>query len=216
MMSGRVATDPSLAERLAVRLKKPLPGRVAQSQCEPELSFGRHYAPAPDSARPAAVLALLYWHHDKWYLPLTVRPATMADHAGQISFPGGAIEAGESSDEAALRELEEELGVPREGIQLLGPLTSLYLFVTDFAVSPWVAAIDHRPDFAPCAREVAKVLEVPLDHLLDRRHRGTHVRHHGKLEFSAPHIDWQQYHIWGATGMMLSELLAVIEDLAVD
>ncbi len=214
MDAGHVAHDRELAEKLGRRLQQPLPGRMAQSQFEPELSFGRHYAPAPASARPAAVLALLYWHAGAWHIPLTVRPATMVDHAGQVSFPGGVIEADESGEQAALRETEEELGVGSAELQIIGRLSPLYLFVTDFAVRPFVAIAPRRPDFAPCSREVAEVLEVPLSHLLDPGHRGIEVRRHRRLEFSAPHIAWQQHRIWGATSMMLGELLWLIEELA--
>jgi len=208
-----ITKDWSLPERLKQRLSAPLPGRVAQSEFEPELSFGRHYATPPTTARPAAVLALLYWHAEQWHLPLTVRPATMVDHAGQVSFPGGALEADESSEAAALRELEEELGVGPDQVTVLGSLSPLYLFVTDFAVQPYVAFSHQRPDFVPCAREVASVMEVPVAYLLDRENRDHKVRRHGRLEFAVPHIPWREQSIWGATSMMLGELLAVLEDL---
>ena len=202
-----------LPSRLSERLKHPLPGREAQCLFEPELSFGRHYAPPPPNARQAAVLALFYPQGESWYLPLTMRPSTMTDHAGQVSLPGGMIEPGERSDEAALRELEEELGISPADIELLGCLSPLYLFVSNFHVVPWVAVIDHRPRFVPSPREVAEVLEVPIEHLLDPAHRGCHQRSHHGLSYAAPHFDWQSHRIWGATSMMLSELVCLVDEI---
>ena len=97
--------------RLRDRLAEPLPGRCAQARFEPELAYGRHSGPAPSSARQAAVVVLLYEHAGEWTTPLTVRPAHLTNHAGQVSLPGGLVEPGETTAAAALRELEEELGV---------------------------------------------------------------------------------------------------------
>jgi len=193
-------------------MQSPLPGRDAQRMYEPSLSFGRHFAPPPADARPAAVIALLYPNDDGWHIPFTLRPPTMADHAGQISFPGGMIEAGETSDQAALRELEEELGVPGEGIELLGQLTPLNLFVTNFAVTPWLAVLDRRPDIVPCEREVAEVLEVSLTSLLDTTNSAAHDRQHRALQFKVPHFQWQHHRIWGATAMMLAEMVEIVRE----
>ena len=195
---------------LVERLRLPLPGRTAQSRFEPELSFGRHYAPPPDDARRAAVLVLLYPREGRWHVPLTLRPATMTDHAGQISFPGGLIEPNETSEQAALRELEEELGVPGDRIRLVGRMTPIYLFVSNFAVEPWLAVTDDLPAFVPSPSEVADVLELSLDHLADPANIGQHKLNVRELEFHAPHLLLGEHRIWGATSMMLGELAAIV------
>jgi len=196
---------------LTERLRLPLPGRTAQSRYEPELSFGRHYAPPPADARQAAVLVLLYPQEQSWHVPLTLRPATMTDHAGQVSFPGGLIEPGESSEAAALRELEEELGIARSAVRVVGRLTPLYLFVSNFAVEPWVAVADARPDFQPNPSEVADVLELSLGHLVDPANFGQHKLNVRSLEIHAPHLLLGEHRIWGATSMMLGELADVVQ-----
>jgi len=194
------------------RLGQPLPGRPAQSRFEPELAYGRHFGPAPPDARPAAVVVLLYPHQGQWHVPLTIRPTTMATHAGQISLPGGRIETNESSESAVLRELHEELGVQPDGVRVLGQLSPLYLFNSNYLVEPWVAATSVRPDFVPQADEVAELLEVPLAELIDPEQFKSHRRRSLGIGLWVPHIAWGPHRIWGATSMILGEFAAVLVD----
>lgn len=205
--------DAELPRQLAERLRQPLPGWRAQNQFQPELSFGRHQGPAAHDTRPAAVLVLLYPRQDSWHLPLILRPAHMLDHAGQVSLPGGVIEPGESSPQAALREYAEELGVESRDVQLLGPLSELYLFASGFHVTPWVGAVEDMPCWNPNPHEVQRVLEIPLAHLLDPASRETMERQMRGIHYRAPCFAWQGERIWGATSMILSELLAVLAEL---
>jgi 8-oxo-dGTP pyrophosphatase MutT (NUDIX family) len=204
----------TLPTRLAARLGQPLPCWRSHAPYQPELSFGRHRGPAELGAKPAAVLVLLYPHQGQWHLPLIVRPAHMLDHAGQVSLPGGVIEPGESGQQAALREYSEELGAPTEGMRMLGRLSELYLFASNFRIEPWVAAVDAHPRFVPNAREVDRVLEVPLSHLADRANTGTFVRRQGSISFAAPCFHWQSERVWGATSMVLAELVDVLAELS--
>jgi 8-oxo-dGTP pyrophosphatase MutT (NUDIX family) len=206
-------SDADFPQQLAARLQQPLPGEAAQRRFEPELSYGRHRGPPAADAMSAAVLLLLYHRESEWWLPLTVRTTTVATHAGQISLPGGKVDVGETSVDAALRELEEELGVSRRGIELLGELSPLYLFVSNFLVHPWVAVVDSRPAFAPNPDEVAELLEVPLSHLLDPANHSIHARRQRGVALSVPHFQWGRYRIWGATSMILGELVEVIDSM---
>ena len=213
-MAQRFAVDRRFPEQLARRLAEPLPGRAVQRELEPELSHGRHYAPPPSTARAAAVLALLYPKDDQWHVPLTVRPESMVDHGGQVSFPGGMIEAGETSQQAALRELSEELGVASDAVELLGKLSPTYLYVSNFAITPWVGVVDRLPEMHSSPAEVDEVLEVPLAHLLDPANVGQQTHNHRGIRFYAPHYAWGEHRIWGATSMMLAELVAIVGELA--
>lgn len=212
-MEGEGIVNAELPDQLAARLRGPLPGWAAQSRYQPELSFGRHFCPAPADARPAAVLVLLYPHRQRWHVPMILRPAHMLDHASQVSLPGGVIEAGETSQQAALRECGEELGVPVDGVQLLGRLSELYLFASNYRVEPWVGVITECPAWNPNPGEVEQLLEIPLAHLLDPANSGSIQREQGGLRYTAPCFAWQSQHIWGATSMVLAELAASLADL---
>ncbi len=203
-----------LPTRLAERLDGQSPSVASRRRLSPELSFGRQSGPPPATARRAAVMMLLYPHDDRWHLPLTVRPEGLSDHAGQVSFPGGLTEPGESSCEAALRELEEELGVSG-GIDVLGQLADFYVFVSYFWDTPWVGVIDRRPAWVPNPAEVSELLEVPIRDLLDGNSVQKCLITRGELSFSAPYFAWRNHKIWGATGMMLSELVSLVEEIDV-
>lgn len=168
--------------------------------------------PPPQGARAAAVLILLYRHQGRWHLPLTLRPSHLADHAGQISLPGGALEPDETSCGAAVREFREELGGGGE-IELLGRLSPLYVHTSNFLVTPWVGTTATRPELVPNPAEVEEVFEIPLDHLLDAANFGSHFRMRRGRPCTAPHFVWKSHRIWGATCMILGELITVIEEV---
>lgn len=207
--------NPDLPKQLTTRLEQPLPGWSAQARYQPELSFGRHRGPTPAGARPAAVLVLLYPRDGQWHVPLMLRPADMPDHPGQVSFPGGMVEAGETSRQAALREFSEELGAATDDVRIVGRLSPLYLFASNFQIDPWVATTTALPHWRPSQREVERLLEIPLGHLLDPRNTGHVERWHRRLAYRAPCFHWQQEQIWGATSMILAELLAGVEPLGI-
>jgi 8-oxo-dGTP pyrophosphatase MutT (NUDIX family) len=207
--------DQQLPDLLAARLSAPLPGAAIGPRYELESPPHRksHYDPPPPGARQAAVLILFYPYQQQWHLPLTLRPAHLPDHAGQISLPGGAIEPGESSAAAAVREFHEELGAPGLAVRQLGRLSSIYVQVSNFRVDPWVVVADERPDWAPNPVEVEQLLEIPLEHLLDPANLGYQQRHRGEVAFRAPHFLWQGHRIWGATCAILGELVTVLQDV---
>ena len=205
--------NPRLPELLAARLAGPLPGPMVGTRFEPRPAHGRHYDRIPPNARPSAVLALLYPCEGGWHLPLTLRPSHLPDHPGQICLPGGAIEPGETSDAAAVREFHEELGARETPIELLGRLSPIYVQASNFRIDPWVGLAGRRPVWVVNEAEVECVLETPLAHLLDPANFGGHVRQLGDQTYTAPHFAWETYRVWGATCMILGELVTLLEEV---
>jgi 8-oxo-dGTP pyrophosphatase MutT (NUDIX family) len=201
--------DDGLPRSLQQRLREPLPGSPVHRHLASELAYGRHFGPPAWNARQASVLILLYPHERKWRVLLTERPEHMIDHAGQISLPGGTNECGESPEQCAVREYTEELGTGSAGLQLVGRLSPLYVFASNFWVIPCVAVVSERPAFHPNEREVARLIELPLERLWDPQGRSTHVIERRGIRFRARDIVCGEDRVWGATGMILAELAQV-------
>jgi 8-oxo-dGTP pyrophosphatase MutT (NUDIX family) len=197
-------------ETLQAALGRPLPGPAAHARLAPR---PRREWPAgfdPERARPAAGLLLLFPIGDRAHVVLTVRAGTLGRHGGQISLPGGVIEPGETFEQAALREAHEEIGLARDDVRLLGALTPLDIPVTGFRLHPILATAAHQPHLTPAAGEVAKILEVPVEDLLDRTRLADieRAREGGRLVTPAFRIDGHE--IWGATAMVLAEFLRLL------
>jgi len=141
---------------------------------------------------------------------LTVRRDDLPDHGGQISFPGGQREGSETLPETALRESEEEIGLPPASVRLLGRLTPLYIPPSNFCVYPFLGAAAADTSLRPSDREVERVLRVPLRTLLDPDTRVVEPwTLHGR-SVDVPYYDVGDHAVWGATAMMLAEVLDVV------
>ena len=212
----RPVLDERLPERIAARLTRPLRGPAIGSRFAPQPHPDRRYDRCPPDARQAAVLMLLYPVEGRWHLPLTVRAHWLTDHAGQVSLPGGSVETGESPLEAACREFHEELGAAEAHIELLGRLSPIYIAASDFGVEPYLACCRTRPPMCPDPAEVAELLEVPLEHLLDPANLAADRRTWQGHAYTAPHFEFRGHRIWGATCLLLGELVLLLEELAAD
>jgi 8-oxo-dGTP pyrophosphatase MutT (NUDIX family) len=204
--------DAALADRIEARLRKPAPGRAVQEPCAFEMSFGRHFGPVRQDARPAAVMVLFFRQSGEWRLPLIVRPPQSLHHANQVSLPGGAIESGEEPAQAALRELEEELGVRREIVRVLGSLSPLYVFSSNHYVMPIVGYLSDEPQFEINSLEVARLLEVPVEHFLEPANLRRIERRESGVPARAAAYLWDREEIWGATCMILAEVAVVVRE----
>jgi 8-oxo-dGTP pyrophosphatase MutT (NUDIX family) len=169
----------------------------------------------PGEPRIGGVLLLLYCHEQIMHLVLTRRRDDLTSHAGQISFPGGKQEANETAVQTALRETEEEIGVPAAAITILGELTSIYIPPSDFEVHPFVGWMRNgeRPYFVPEPREVAEIIEVPLQQLLDPQTREVGPILVRGATYTVPFYNVNGHKVWGATAILLSEFLERLHQL---
>lgn len=202
-----------LAPRLAERLGSPLPGHEAHLRMAPrnpdrqaDLSVNAR------DCREAGVLVLLHPDDAAPSVVLTVRRDHLPDHAGQIAFPGGQRERGESLSGTALREAEEEINLSPASVDVLGALTPLFIPPSNFCVHPFVGHTPSPASLRPTDAEVGRILQVPLAHLLDPATRTTETRLLSGRDVDVPYYDVAGHTVWGATAMMLAEFLAVVRD----
>lgn len=169
---------------------------------------------SPPSAelRPAAVLVPLVDHAHGMSVLLTQRTAHLSAHAGQISFPGGRIEVNDADEiAAALRETEEEVGLPRDRVEVIGRLDT-YVTGTGFEISPVVGVIAPPYPMAIDAYEVAEAFEVPLAFILDRRNHQRVERESAGRRRCFFVLPYEGRNIWGATAGILVNLAEVLAD----
>jgi 8-oxo-dGTP pyrophosphatase MutT (NUDIX family) len=161
------------------------------------------------------VLVLLYCRDSELYVILTRRRDDLQSHAGQVSFPGGRNEAPETLLATALRETHEEVGINPQMLEVLGELTPLYIFPSDYEVHPFVAWYSNgdQPKFAPNLDEVAEIIEVPLRRLLEPATFQEEMWTIRGYELLVPFFCVNGHKIWGATAMMLSEFVERLRSL---
>jgi len=159
--------------------------------------------------RRAAVLIPLIASPDGWSLLFTRRAENMAAHSGQISFPGGGVEAGEQFEDAARREAEEEVGIPRRVVEIFGRLDDL-ITNSGFLVAPFPAVVHERIDYVMQASEVVETFEVPVDALLDQRNPEVRYVAFRNRRYPAYFYHHGPYEIWGLTGRMLKAFLDLV------
>lgn len=197
-------------EEIREKLKGDLPGQAAQYKMTHAVR--RSSKPAPADARIACVMCLFYEKNEEPHIAFIQRTSKNPNdrHGGQIGFPGGKAEDFDVSHEAtARRETEEEIGVKGSDIDVLGALTPLYIPVSNFQVYPFVGYLDYEPTFKRQVEEVDAVLEIPFSTFQDEA-----VRMTKDMNFSenivlkdVPYFDLGEHALWGATAMMMSEVV---------
>lgn len=163
-----------------------------------------------DTLIPAAVLVPLVERENEFTVLLTQRTDHLRDHAGQISFPGGRVEPHDDTHEdAALRETEEEIGLIREKVEIVGRLDP-YIVRSGFRVTPVVGFVQPPFDVVPDPFEVADVFEVPLSFVLDSENHRQESRDYDGVSRSFYVLPYEDRYIWGATAGMLVNLSTVL------
>lgn len=202
---------PDVVARLEDAFTRELPGAAAQA----------HLAPSPrrqwpdgfkeELIRHAAGLLLVFpTTANAAHILLTVRADTLGRHGGQVSLPGGVVDAGETFKQAALREAHEEVGLSTNLVRVLGALTPLDIPVSGFRLHPIVGVSERRPQLTPAAREVARILEPAIDSLMAPDCVVHTRRARDGVAMTVPGFHLEGVEIWGATAMVLAEFLSLL------
>ena len=167
-------------------------------------------------ARPAATLLAIYPGDDgRLLIPVTVRHAELRAHAGEVSLPGGRVDPGDASHEAAaLREAWEEIGLEPGSVRILGTLDEVWIPVSNYELLPFVGAVDRRPALVPQDAEVDSIVELPLDVLFHEAAVTVEELTVRGLRIRAGAYRFGGLTIWGATAMTLSMLAHALADRA--
>lgn len=197
--------------KIKAQLELPLPGRKAQFEMT-NISRTLDYT-VPDDARHAGVMLLLFPVDNQLNVTFIQRASSNPNdpHSGQISFPGGKFEQDDSSLLAcALRETEEEIGIPRHQIQVLGALTQLYVPVSNFDVHPFVGFLAQPPIFKKQETEVKSIIHVPVTHFFQENIKGyTDITVKNFTMQNVPYFELLEHRLWGATSMITNEFLHI-------
>lgn len=206
-----------IVDRIKKSLLRGLPGELAHIKLAPQ-----HRKPASDylsqvkNYKTGCVVSLIVKNNNKeWCLLLMERVSHEKDvHANQISFPGGKHEDGDASYfETALRELQEELGVPPEVVNLISPLSELYIPPSNFLVKPFLCFSKEQLTYNPNKAEVRSFMEIPLSFFIDE----SNIIHGGfksarGYDINAPFYEYNSHKIWGATAMMIAEIVDLLKE----
>lgn len=203
----------NLKQALHQRLQQDLPGWHAHRLLATDVHKEARYEP-PEGSRRAGVLMLLYPKANEWWLPLILRPIYRGVHSGQMALPGGKVEPTDQDIVAtALRETQEEIGVQVKRGQVLGTLSDIYIPPSNITVTP-VLAVGGVPDYLPDPDEVAEVVDIRLEELKNPDNLAMRkVGWINRAPLKAPAFKIKERIIWGATAMMLSEFLHIVQEL---
>lgn len=164
---------------------------------------------APQHRRAAVLLPLVRDDDGEYSLVFSRRAETLAAHSGQIAFPGGSVEPGETLERAVVRETEEEVGIPASSVELIGRLDDL-ITNSGFLVAPYCGLVHERVEYVMQQSEVAEVFEVPIAALLDASQPEVRYVPFRKKRYPAYFYHYREYEIWGLTGRIVKAFLDLV------
>jgi 8-oxo-dGTP pyrophosphatase MutT (NUDIX family) len=200
-------------KQLEAQFSKPLPGLASQMRMSPvtrKMEMGK--LNKKKLPKESAVLILFYPHKNHIYTVFIKRPKYPGVHSGQIAFPGGKYEK-EDFDltQTAVREAHEEIGIKPNQVTIIGSLTNLFIPPSNFNVLPIVAYTNTRPNFIPEPQEVDEIIEININQLIDPLNKQyREILHRNQTRVKVPAFYINDLVIWGATAMIINELIEVI------
>ena len=168
-----------------------------------------------NNPKKAAVLILLYPKNNRTHLVLIERNSYLGVHSSQIAFPGGKVEVNDPSVAfTALRETQEEIGVEMNKVSIIKAFTEVYIPPSNFMVFPFLGYVNEELQFVPDSKEVASIIELSIENFLDESLVVTKTMNTSySKDISVPAFKIQEYYVWGATAMILSELKEVLKKI---
>ena len=203
---------PNLIISLENQLRNTLPGEFAQKIMKPKYLTTKNKSYINSNAIPSAVLILLFKEEGIYKYYLTQRSYNVGKHKGQISLPGGSQEKNESLESTALRETEEEIGIDKDTIYIIGKLTKLYVPVSGFCIYPYIGWTNNIARIKP-SDEVEKIFNVSLSDLLNKNNEKHKQKIVNNKLTKVPYFNLRNNEVWGATAMILSEFKKILESI---
>lgn len=215
-MKNQRLNHPLIIKKIFNELKSELPGLSSHIKMTPyQRKSAKEAIDSNLNPRIAAVLILIYQKDESIFFVLIKRKDYDGHHGGQVSFPGGKKEKGETIKETALRETEEEIGIEKDSISILGTLSQVYIPPSNFLITPFIGYINHVPHFKIQEREVEYIIEVPIEQLLKESNvkiKKIPLTKYAKvnIDMEAPYFELNKQIVWGATALVLSEFKDIL------
>jgi len=199
--------------QLKITINNDLPGEESHKKMRVIYDQSIELPFSKINSTQAAVLILLYLVDNEIYFFLTKRTDELKHHKGQISLPGGTQEGNEKLIDTALRETQEEIGINKTSISIIGTITPLFVPVTGFMIYPFIGYSLNKLDPKPDPVEVATIFSVNISDLLNKENRTTEQRNIRGYDVQVPYFKLNDYQVWGATSMILSEFRDLIKSI---
>ena len=197
--------------QLKIVVGNDIPGERSHQKMQVNYDKSFELPFSKNNSTPAAVLILLYLEDNEIYFFLTKRTDELENHKGQISLPGGTQEGNEKLIDTALRETQEEIGINKTSISIIGTITPLFVPVTGFMIYPFIGYSHNKLEPKPDPVEVATIFSVNISDLLNEENRTTEQRNIRGYDVQVPYFKLNDYQVWGATSMILSEFRDLIK-----
>ena len=199
--------------QLEITITNYLPGEESQQKMRVNYDQSIELPFSKNNSTASAVLILLYLEDNEIHFFLTKRSNELEHHKGQISLPGGTQEENEELTHTALRETQEEIGINKTSISIIGSMTPLFVPVTGFMIHPFVGYSSNKLEPTPDPSEVEAIFSVNISDLLNETNQAIEKRNIRGYDVEVPYFKLNNYEVWGATSMILSEFRDLIKSI---